>query len=210
MTQSDTEPSESFEVVVDGPLFRKALAYFESWVPQNQLSARSALWLDGRNMVLRIGNVEVRVPATGTWPTVVLTNARFLISEHEGLTEAEEFPLTVEGDRLRLKTRIGSQIGDCEIRRRVEGWPEFVEQLTPFTMLETLLLPQRFSRDAIDYSGLTQEVERCVSDLRGVLWSLNDAVYETATISELDPAQVWEALQFLLERSLGELQQGNE
>ena len=85
MTQADTESPERFEVVVDGPLFRKAVAYFESWIPENQLSARAALWLDGRNMVLRIGNVEVRFAATGTWPSVVLTNAHFLIPESSRL-----------------------------------------------------------------------------------------------------------------------------
>ena len=117
--------------------------------------------------------------------------------------------MTAEEDRLRLTTPLGRHIGACEIRRRAESWPEFVEQTTPFTMLETLLLPQRFSRDAIDYSGLTQEVERCFLDLRDVVESLHDAVSEYATNSELDPAQVREALQFLVERSLDELQQSN-
>lgn len=204
MTGSDPESPGTFDVAVDGAAFRKAAGLFEGWIPKNQLRAHAGLWLDGGDLVVRIGKDEARVPATGSWPRTLITSAGFLIAESSGLPAAGEIRLSVSGDLLRLKTATGSRSGACRIH--APDWPEFIEQLTPFTMLETLLLPQRFSAASIAYSGLTDEIARCVAGVRDLVDHLDEAIDDVVTTLALDPAQAREALAFLVGPGLEELQ----
>jgi hypothetical protein len=95
---------------------------------------------------------------------------------------------------------------NCDVLPIAPEWPEFIEQQTPFTMLECLLLPRRFSDESLEYSGLDEEVESTVSSVRYVVESLHDAIYEAATTLELDVAQVREVLDFLVGPGLKMLQ----
>jgi hypothetical protein len=195
---NDQKPEETFALAIESDAFRKAARLFEGWIPRNQMTARAALWLDQVDLVIRIGNDEARVAADGTWPGIVIMAAGFLIAESTGLPDSGQIQLSVDADRIRLETQTGSRTVACQVLANAPEWPEFIEQLAPFTMLEYLLLPQRFSAASIEYSGLADEVAGCVSSLGELVDHLHDAIYEAATILELDPAQVREALAFLV------------
>lgn len=209
MTERGQEAEGTFALAIDSEAFCKAAQLFERWIPQNQLTAQAALWLDRGDLVVRIGSDEARVPAAGSSPGTVTLPAGFLTAESGGLPDSGEIHLSIDGNRLRLRMPGGSKSTPCEIATDPPEWPEFIEQLTPFTMLELLLLPQRYSAASIEHSGLADEVSGAASSLRDLVDHLDDAIHEAATSLGLDAAQAQEALTFLVGPGLAQLHRRN-
>jgi len=193
------------ELAVDAAGYREAAALFERWIPENQLRAHVALWLDGQELVIRVGDDEAHVPATGTWPAIVVSRAAFLIADSSELPDTGHLHLSVEGSRLRIKHATRNGTSDCQVHHRGVTWPKFIEQLTPFTMLEKLLLSRDFSDASIEYSGLAQEVADSLSEIRDLFESLDYAIGDFTEDREVDAAEVREVLAYLVGAGLDEL-----
>jgi hypothetical protein len=196
----------AFHLTVESEHFRRAAGLFEQWLPRNQWKSRCGLWLHGSELVMRIGNDEAAIPASGTWPPAVLTSANWLIVESSRWPGTGQIELSVADDRLRVRTETGSRTHACTVEPVRPSWPRCVEQLAPFTMLEILLLPQRFAEQSIEYSGLAEELARCVAKIRQVVDSLTDSIHDAAETHELDPGQVREVFDYLVGPGLEELQ----
>jgi len=206
MTELHPEAAGMFHLIVESEHFRRATGLFEQWIPRNQWNSYCGLWLDGGDLVMRIGNDEAFIPATGTWPAAVITTAEWLIVESSRWPEKGEIQLSPEEDQLRIRTATGSRAHACRLENARPSWPRCIEQIAPFTMLETLLLPQRFAEASIEYSGLTEEVAGCVAKIRDVVDALADALDDAAEHRKLDPAQVREVLDYLLGPGLEQVQ----
>jgi hypothetical protein len=195
MERKAAAPRADFVLEADARELRRAIDWFAGWLPRDRWSADASLWLEGRCLVVRIGNDEARVPAGGAWPGIVVVPASFLLDCPEPIGRTERVVLAVDGDRIRID---GSSVRYA--RRRIgDPWPEFVEPLAPLTLLERLRLPERHSAEALRYSGLADAAEETRERLLEILARAESALYDAAVSHEVDPDQAIAALFALLE-----------
>ncbi len=151
----------NMELQVKRSDFMTALRPLARSVPRHQLGSTAALWVEDGVAVIRFADMEARIPAAGSWPTVVQFGAGFLVAlvEHPPTIDSLEIIYQegrIEIDRLSI---------DCDVVHPGRNWPDFVELDANYTMKDVIEAWLTHSDEELESSGLAHIVERALSDL---------------------------------------------
>ena len=141
--------------------FMTALRPLARSVPRHQLGSTAALWVEDGVAVIRFADMEARIPAYGSWPSLVTFRAGFLVVHAEIPPEDDPIKITYRDERI----QIGRTSVDCELGNPTHHWPDFVELDPDYTMLDVIEAWLDHSDAELEHSGLASTVETMLDKL---------------------------------------------
>lgn len=188
-----------FLIEVDGPTLRRELAEIDRWLSPEQLDAEASIWLESGVAVIRVGDSEARMPASGSWPERVVLRAGALVRFQHGALKGDRVTLLVDGGHLRLGEHSTMK---CRVTTRPMQWPRFIGAGASLGLLDALSVTLTHSAEDIRYSGLSPAVERAYEAFSAIVERCCYAAEEEARELGRDADDAADAVRTLLWRGL--------